>query len=75
MCLYIEPNAYILFSFAVLSGNAAWRRSSFTREREEEGEWDEWEGGGRTKKRGPTFPLLPHPSHSLSSRRSSLKKT
>jgi hypothetical protein len=25
---------------------------------------DEWEGGGRTKKRGPTFPLLPHSSHS-----------
>jgi hypothetical protein len=29
-----------------------------------EGEWDEREGGGRTKKRGPTFPLLPHSSHS-----------
>jgi hypothetical protein len=25
---------------------------------------DEWEGGGRTKKRGPPFPLLPHSSHS-----------
>jgi hypothetical protein len=59
MCLYVEPNAYILFSFAVLSGNAAWRRSFLARERGEEGEWDEWEGGGHTKKRGPTFPLLP----------------
>jgi hypothetical protein len=48
-----------LFFFAVLSGNAAWRRSFLAREREEEGEWDEWEGGGHTKKRGPTFPLLP----------------
>jgi hypothetical protein len=37
------------------------------RERGEEGEWDEWEGGGRTKKRGPTFPLLPYSSHSPSS--------
>jgi hypothetical protein len=43
--------------------------------REERGEEGEWEGGGRTKKRGPTFPLLPHSSHSLSSPRSSLKKT
>jgi hypothetical protein len=48
------------------------------RERGEEGEWDEWEGGGRTfrtpcslpLKKGPTFPLLPHSSHSPSSPRS-----
>jgi hypothetical protein len=60
-CFY-RPTVYStlsdLFSFAVLSGNAAWRRSFLARERGEEGEWDEWEGGGRTKKRGPTFPLL-----------------
>jgi hypothetical protein len=30
---------------------------------------------GVRKKRGPTFPLLPYSSHSLSSPRSSLKKT
>jgi hypothetical protein len=35
---------------------------------------DEWEGGGRTKKRGPTFSLLPHSSHSPSSPRSRAKK-
>jgi hypothetical protein len=33
-----------------------------------------WEGVGRTKKRGPTFPLLPHSSHSPSSPRSCAKK-
>jgi hypothetical protein len=40
-----------LFSLAVLSGNAAWNRSFLARERGEEGEWDEWEGGGRTKEK------------------------
>jgi hypothetical protein len=33
-----------LFSFAVLSGNAAWLCTFVARERGEEGEWDEWEG-------------------------------
>jgi hypothetical protein len=54
-----------LFSFAVLSGNAAWLCTFEARERRKEGEWDEWEGGGRTKKRGPTFPLLPFVPFSL----------
>lgn len=40
------------FSIAVLSGNAARRRFLVARERGEEGEWNEWEGGGRTKKKG-----------------------
>ena len=31
-----------LFSFAVLSGNAAWLCTFVARERGEEGEWDEW---------------------------------
>jgi hypothetical protein len=39
-----------LFSLAVLSGNAAWPGSFLVRERGEEGEWDEWEGGGRPQK-------------------------
>jgi hypothetical protein len=36
-----------LFYLADLSGNAAWRRLLVGRERGEEGEWEEWEGGGR----------------------------
>jgi hypothetical protein len=30
----------------------------FRKEWGEEGEWDDWEGGFRTKKRGPMFLLL-----------------
>ncbi len=70
-----------MFSFAVLSGNATCLCTFVARERGEEGEWDEWEGGGRTKKRGPTFRTFgtrrrgrmggrTPPSHSPSSPRS-----
>jgi hypothetical protein len=41
-----------LFYLADLSGNAAWLKTFLREERGEEGEWDEWEGGGRTKKKG-----------------------
>ncbi len=44
-----------LFYLADLSGNAAWCRLLVGRERGEEGEWEEWEGGGRP----PILRLLP----------------
>ncbi len=52
-----------LFSFAVLSGNAAWLCTFLVRERGEEGEWDEW---GRRGNVGPLFFVRP-PSHSSKS--------
>jgi hypothetical protein len=47
---------WVLFSFSVLSGNAAWLGIFLARERGEEGEWDEW---GRRGNVGPLFFCTP----------------
>jgi hypothetical protein len=48
-----------LFYLADLSGNAAWFETFLGLERGEEGGWEEWEGGGRTKKKGTHVSFSP----------------
>jgi hypothetical protein len=48
-----------MFYLAVLSGNAGWLGIFLARQRGEEGERDEWEGGKRTKKGDPRFLFYP----------------